>query len=329
MGQHAGIIPMIENIKFCKISTHIQDVLAQSPLLHVNQRLELDRELVSWYDNLPWVLRSTEPCPESIYTARCVMKWRYQNLRIVLHRPVLLNLANSGPDAHASQDDVEAINQCRILAKQTIEQIALEWSPNQMLGWNGVWFMYQASMIPLVSMFWESWNTALVRDCQAQIEVVLEAFDGMADWSIAARRSREVLLKVYEASKRPMTQQHSPRLGPVKSEHGINGYVLTPPSPMSSMHGMHDVDGMSHIMHGMNHMNGHMMDGPEVNPMEIIGEDGMIMMDHQGPWDLDGMLWNGGYHDGLDIPYDGMPMEAYDDSGMHQHYDGNYMMMHQ
>jgi len=191
-----GIIPLIENIKFCKIATQIQDVLAQSPLMRADERENLDRQLVDWHDNLPWILRTTEPCPESIYTARCVMKWRYQNLRIVLYRPVLLNLANRGNDATATKEELEAVTKCRALAKQNIEDIAREWTPNQMLGWNGVWFMYQAAMIPLVSMFWESWNTQLVRECQVQIETVLEAFDGLGDWSLAARRSREVVNKM-------------------------------------------------------------------------------------------------------------------------------------
>ena len=326
MGQHAGIAPMIENIKFCKISTHIQDVLAQSPVLHTNQRLELDRELVCWYENLPWILRSTEPCAESFYTARCIMKWRYQNLRIVLHRPVLLNLASSGSEAHASQDDLEAVSRCRMLAKQTIEEIAREWTPNQMLGWNGVWFMYQASMIPLVSMFWETWNAPLVQDCQVQIGIVLEAFEGMADWSLAARRSREVLLKMYEASKRPMTTQNSPGTGGIKGENGVNINVMTPPSPMNGMSTMHGGEGMAHMMHGMNPMNGHLMDTPDMHHMQMMGGDEMAFMHHQGVWDLDGMLWSG-LPDGLDMPFEGVAMD-YDD-GVMQQYDGNYMMMHQ
>lgn len=325
-GQNAGSALMIENVKFCKISTQIQDALAQSPLLRPEDRANLDSQLVAWQENLPYMLRSTEPCPESIYTARCIMKWRCQNLRIVLHRPVLLNLANAGNEVTATQDELAAVNRCRTIAKQTIEDIAREWTANQMLGWNGVWFMYQASMIPLISMFWESWNTQLVRDCQAQIEIVLEAFEGMADWSLAARRSREVLVKMYDASKSPLTRQNSPRLGPVKNEHGVNG--LTPPSSMSGMngHGMNGVDGMNHMMHGMNGMSGHMLGGPEIPHIEMMGEDGMVLMEHPGIWDLDGMLW-GSLPDGLDMPYDRMAMD-FEDTGM-AHYDGNYMMMHQ
>ncbi|KAH8678620.1 fungal-specific transcription factor domain-containing protein [Tricladium varicosporioides] len=323
MGQNNGIIPMIENIKFAKISTEIQDVLAQSPLLRIDHIAELDRQLTSWYENLPWVLRSTEPCPESIYTARCIMKWRYQNLRIVLHRPVLLNLANSGNEAHASQEEIAVVAKCRLIAKQAIEDIAREWTPNQMLGWNGVWFMYQASMIPLVSMFWESWNTQLVRECQSQIEIVLEAFDGMTDWSLAARRSREVLVKMYDASKRPGTCNSSPRLGPmmVKGEHQVNGN-LTPPS-INGMNGVHDVNGMAQVMNGLHGMNGHMMESPQMHQVEMIGEDGIMMMDHQNVWDLDGMLW-GSLPDGPDMPFDGMTMD-FEDAGM-PNYDGNYLM---
>jgi hypothetical protein len=179
------------------------------------------------------------------------MKWRYQNHRIVLYRPVLLNLANRGNQDTPSQEEIATVGKCRAIAKQTIEDITREWKPNQMSGWNGVWFMYQASMIPLLSIFWESWNAVKVREWQSQIEVVMEAFEGMADWSLAARRSREVVLKMYDASKRPLTRQGSPKLVP----SGANGQT---------------VEG-------------------EMAQMEM--EEKMVLLDHQSIWDLDGMLW--------------------------------------
>jgi len=309
IGQHTGVIPLIENIKFCKIATQIQDALAQSPLLRASDRANLDDQLVAWHDNLPWILRSTEPCPESLYTARCVMKWRYQNLRVVLYRPVLLNLANRGNEGGPpSHEEVDAVSKCRAIAKQTIEDIAREWTPNQMLGWNGVWFLYQASMIPLVSIFWESWNTQQVRECQSQLEIVLQALEGMTEWSLAAKRSREVVSKMYEASKRPLTRQASPKLGP------------------TMMHGMNGITSGVHAINGVNEMNGHLQpfDGHDMQQMEMVGEDGMIFIDDQSPWDLDGMLW-GNLPDGLDMPFDGMPnMDFEDTSGVG--YDGNYMM---
>lgn len=233
------------------------------------------------------------------------MKWRYQNLRIVLYRPVLLNLANRGNRGGSpTSEEMAAVSKCRAIAKETIEDIAREWTPNQMLGWNGVWFLYQASMIPLVSIFWESWNTQQVREYQAQLEVVLEALDGMADWSLAARRSREVVAKMYEASKRPLTRQASPRLGPVIT--GMSNAVNT--------------------MNGIDEMNGHLqtLDGYELQQVEMVGEEGVVLLEHQSIWDLDGMLW-GNLPDGFALPFDGMPNLDFEDaSGLA--YEQNYMM---
>lgn len=212
-----------------------------------------------------------------------------------------------------TDEEKRTIDACRSMAQQTISDIAREWTPNQMLGWNGVWFMYQAAMIPLVSMFWESGNRELVRSCQAQIEMVLETFDGLADWSLAARRSREVVSKMYEASKRPLTRvpsRHpSPRLGPVTNNAFMMGN-----------------DGMmcNGFVNGNGNGNGHPMDlnNPESHPVEMVGEEGFTLLD-QGVWDLDGMLW-GNLPDGLDMPYDELPMLDYDDGVVG--FDPGYLM---
>jgi len=312
IGQHTGIMPLIENIKFCQIATQIQDILAQTPLLRGADRAYLDSQLVTWYENLPWILRSTEPCPESLNIARCIMKWRYQNLRIVLLRPVLLNLANRGNQgAPPAPEELAAVAKCRAIARQTIEDIAGEWTRNQMLGWNGVWLIYQASMIPLVSIFWEPWNTAQVRDCQAQIEVVLEAFDGMSDWSLAARRSHEVVLKMYEASKRPLTQLPSPQLDP--KGHPIH------------------MDGNGNGMNGNGtsihrHHNNTMLDNDQMAQIEMMNQEGLLMLDHDGVWDLDGMLWVN-LPEGLDMPFDGMPSMEFDEMGGMGGFEGGGFMM--
>ncbi|KAL1837640.1 hypothetical protein VTJ49DRAFT_3560 [Mycothermus thermophilus] len=195
--QHAGILPLIENIKFCKIATQIQDMLAIAPLLRPEDRCNLDAQLVAWYTSLPWLLRTTDPCAEPLYMARCIMKWRYQNLRMLLHRPVLLSLASSGlnPHTQACDADLAAIETCRDLAAQTIEDIAREWARNQMSGWNAVWFLYQAAMVPLVSVFWQ-WGSPRVPEWLKQIEAVLDLLEVMEEWSLAARRSREVVWRM-------------------------------------------------------------------------------------------------------------------------------------
>jgi hypothetical protein len=313
-GQHIRIVPLIENIKFCKIATLIQDTFALSPLPRSEDRDILDSQLTEWAENLPWILRSTDPCPEALYTARSVMKWRYQNLRIVLHRPVLLNLANRGSQIIPTPAEINTVEKCRAVAKETIEDITREWARNQVSGWNAVWFLYQASMIPLVSIFWENWNTAMVREWQSQVEMVLEGLGAMVEWSLSARRSREVVSKMYEASKRPVTRTGSPRL--TATGRYVNGFQN------GNMNG--NINDDTNVVH-----NGQMhdMNGAQVThqgQMEMLMEEGIILLDNQNIWDLDGMLW-GGLSEGLDMPFDGVPEMNFDDEAQ-GNYDGVYMM---
>ncbi|KAK5657723.1 hypothetical protein OQA88_2795 [Cercophora sp. LCS_1] len=263
--QHAGILPLIENIKFCKIATQIQDMLAISPLLRTEDRCGLDNQLVNWYTSLPWLLRTTDPCAEPLYMARCIMKWRYQNLRMLLHRPVLLSLASSGlnPHTQACDADLAAIETCRELAAQTIEDVAREWTRNQMSGWNAVWFLYQAAMVPLVSVFWQ-WGSPRVPEWLKQIEAVLDLLEVMEEWSLAARRSREVVWRMYEASRAIQAQQAAHR------SQSPSMHLTGTDSMLMSDAGLH----MSPI---------------GLEPVEGLGMMGML--DQGGLWDLDGMYW--------------------------------------
>lgn len=294
--QHAGILPLIENIKFCKIATQIQDMLAISPLLRTEDRCNLDGQLVSWYGNLPWLLRTTDPCAEPLYIARCIMKWRYQNLRMLLHRPVLLSLASTHPQPSngapivVSEEDLAAIETCRELAKTTIEDIAREWTRNQMSGWNAVWFLYQAAMIPLVSVFWQ-WSSPRVPEWHKQIETIIELLEAMEEWSLAARRSREVVWRMYEASRQQLQQQQQ-RHGSHSDTSSLIGGGSQGSRSESPMQGPHPI---------ITADQGMILTGPEAElHMSPIGLEpsaesmGMVgMLDQHGLWDLDGMYWAG------------------------------------
>jgi len=279
--QHAGILPLIENIKFCKIATQIQDMLAVSPLLRAEDRCNLDNQLVSWYNSLPWLLRTTDPCAEPLYLARCIMKWRYQNLRMLLHRPVLLSLASSGinPHTQASDADLAAIETCRELAAQTIEDIAREWTRNQMSGWNAAWFLYQAAMVPLVSVFWQ-WGAPRVPEWLKQIEAVIDLLEVMEEWSLTARRSREVVWRMYDAARQIVAQQRP------------SSVADTPPTTTAAPGPLHILTSDAMLMSSPTAAEAA---GMHMSPIGLEPVDGlgmMNMLDQQGLWgDLDGMYW--------------------------------------
>jgi hypothetical protein len=125
-------------------------------------------------------------------------------------------------------------------------------------------------MIPLVSIFWENWNTAMVREWQSQVEIVLEGLGAMAEWSLSARRSREVVSKMYEASKRPVTKVGSPQL--TATGRYINGFQN------ESMSG--NVNEDTNVAHNgeMHDMNGAQV--PHQGQMEMLMEEGLVLVDN-------------------------------------------------
>jgi hypothetical protein len=195
--------------EFCKIATRIQDRLIEQPLLKFNELSQFDQDLVRWHEELPSILSNLdENCPDFLRIIRLVMKWRYQNLRLVLHRPTLLACAlRRLPFASMSPEDKVAVGKCRLIAGKTIEDICSECPEDLISGWNGVWFVYQACMVPLVSLFSDTSSQEEVEKWTAQIETALLYFERIKRYSVAAKRSQDAIARLYDAFKAALTQQ--------------------------------------------------------------------------------------------------------------------------
>ncbi|KAM3423114.1 hypothetical protein BST61_g570 [Cercospora zeina] len=169
-------------------------------------------------------------CPELLKTTRAIMRWRYQNLKILMHRPILLATAlRRTPWSRMSAEERLAVGRCRIVASQTISDIIATCQENLIAGWNAVWMMYQAVMIPLVSLFSvlampPNGSTAAesplmtpeghggssittpgsdddLESWKRDVENAIPFFDRMQNWSVAASKSRDVVQRLYDATK--------------------------------------------------------------------------------------------------------------------------------
>lgn len=172
--------------------------------------------------------RDKTACPEVLKTPRAIMYWRYQNLRILMHRPILLaTTIKRTPYASMSTEEKLAVGRCRIVAGHTITDINDTAQESLISGWNAVWMMYQAVMIPLVSLFSvlaspPTADTAAdspnatpegsegptipgsdddVDKWRQEIELSIEFFGRMTRWSVAAKKSRDVVQRLYDATK--------------------------------------------------------------------------------------------------------------------------------
>ncbi|RAK77057.1 putative C6 transcription factor [Aspergillus fijiensis CBS 313.89] len=206
-GNVLDILPLLENVRFCKIATQIQEVLAASPLTKFHEMTQLDSQLLEWYENLPYILKDHEPCSEAIAFTRTVMKWRYYNQRMLLYRPTLLSYAmRRVPYIVLRSEERLAIERCREIAEMTIQDIATKAQDHQMSGWNAVWLIFQAAMVPLLGLFLNDGTVddprATVEACQAQVETTMLVLARLQSWSPTAKSTLDAVSRLFEASKR-------------------------------------------------------------------------------------------------------------------------------
>lgn len=192
---------LVAGVHFCELSAQIQDRLASSACLNLEEAAAYDMQLENQYLSLPPLLRSPNRCATNLLIPRAILKWRNQNARLLLHRPTLLAAAL----LRRSFDDLafteqESILRCRKLAGETIVDIACDWQPDPICGWHAVWHLFQASMVPLVSIFYEYNNAAECGKWHGLIEMVLRLLQSMELWSPAAKRTREVISELHISS---------------------------------------------------------------------------------------------------------------------------------
>ena len=131
---------LIASIHFCRLAAQIQDQLAVSSYLDPVDIATFDKKLVGWFDSLPSPLRSPYDCMRTLLIPRAILKWRYQNMRLLLHRPVLLLAALCRKNlSELLPAEQEAIRSCQLIAGDTIIDIATDWQPDHICGWNAVW----------------------------------------------------------------------------------------------------------------------------------------------------------------------------------------------
>ena len=213
-GSPALLAIVQENIRFCIISTKMEDALAVSPLIAEHERKILDESFVTWYNsssvqnNTPRPNQAGEP--QGVTMSKNVMRWRYLLWRIIIHRPVLLWYAMRRiPFATLPQEKKSAIILCRDLAAELISDIASTWKGQkalQMAGWNATWNLYQTLMVPLLSLYSDPSDPAVVEESRKHVELGLAALQDLRNWSNIAQRSYEVVSRIYEASKRHRAQ---------------------------------------------------------------------------------------------------------------------------
>ena len=210
IGQSAAMLELVqENVRFCVISTRMEDALAVSPLLEEYERHALDAQYIEWFRHSsvqPSSPDDTATESPGLEVLKNVMRWRYLSNRVILHRPVLLWYAMRKISwEKLPKEKKAAIELCREVCAELIDDIATTWRGQktcQMSGWNATWILYQAAMVPILSLYSDALDFDAVESCRQQLEVAMRVMRELQGWCPTARRSQEVIIRLYDASKR-------------------------------------------------------------------------------------------------------------------------------
>jgi hypothetical protein len=190
---------------FCLICDRMQQRFARPGRLSIQEVVDFDTELVRWYDALPPTMTDPVHSPPRFHIAREFMRTRYLNARMLLTRSSFLYVAN-GHRKNLTQLAPEAqqlLDTCCTVASETIDAIALYWTPNRVHVWNAGWYLFQACMTPLLSLAvdknMETSATESVAAWRASLGKALETFAEMRPWMRSTDRSPEIVSAFYEA----------------------------------------------------------------------------------------------------------------------------------
>jgi hypothetical protein len=127
---------------------------------------------------------------------------------MLLYRPILFNYAMRRIAYSALQPEERlGIEKCREMADLQIQDIAATVRPNQLCGWNAVWWTFQLALIPLIGLFLND-STAGAEDprasfesCRAQVQLAMTTLERIQSYGHKAHRSLAVINHLFEASK--------------------------------------------------------------------------------------------------------------------------------
>lgn len=165
--------------------------------------MDFDGHVVKWQENLPPVLQSSQPCRPCLRMARGLINARYQNLRLVLYRPRLLTttLLRASSHSNLSSEEQALVKTCRSIASEIIGSVQKDWFPVQQVVRNSIWFMFNACMVPMLSLLSDPSHID-AEIWRMDVETSLSLCDEMSSWSPVIERTREVIHAIYTISNK-------------------------------------------------------------------------------------------------------------------------------
>jgi hypothetical protein len=198
---------LIFSSQFCLIVHRMQERLAQFKRITLSEVLAYDQELQRWHDSLPADFRISSNSLPSLRVSRQFMSDRYLNARMMMYRILMLYDAHDMIKTGSAEHWREEVTQTGLsLAEEAIETITLHWSPSCFSVWSSTWYLFQACMVPLLSVsiatkasqLKPDISMSLLEPCRAILSKAQELFEELRPWMKSADRGPDVIAGLQE-----------------------------------------------------------------------------------------------------------------------------------
>jgi transcriptional regulatory protein GAL4 len=172
--------------------------------------VELDDVSINpWLAALPHYFQLHAHQPPRYRLCHATLHWRYRNFKILMFRPFLVRriMPRSGleHDENSSSEDLQSeeisFQRCLDAAKESVELISNFWFNNQqtmMASWYGLYFLFQASLIPIVCLR-NNPRSSMAADWRCQIQEAIRVIESMIQLNPTAHRCLRVVRSLSQA----------------------------------------------------------------------------------------------------------------------------------
>ncbi|KAJ5743810.1 hypothetical protein N7533_008680 [Penicillium manginii] len=150
---------MRAQVSFHMVTSEIYSRMISTSFPSASELIEADDRLIShWLSSLPPHFQEDATQNVTFRLCHSILRWRYRNFRTLMYRPILIRrvmsrrgqISTSGEESNHHEDI--SIERCLQAARESVQLISTYWlneSKNTMTCWYGLYFLFQAVLIPI------------------------------------------------------------------------------------------------------------------------------------------------------------------------------------
>lgn len=139
--------------EFAKICSRVEYRMAQFSRMAAREILAFETQIQAWEKNCPQIFQPGNPCPKRVRLCRDLLHFRQRVVRIVLSRPHILRLIEDHTASTTFEsEDWRVVAMCQEAANSIINMASANPGRSRIAVWHCSWHLFQACMIPLLSL---------------------------------------------------------------------------------------------------------------------------------------------------------------------------------